>query len=104
MSFLITKTKPTEKQALKDLDTRIQKNHELYKIKDKQALEGKTVLVIDDVFTTGATVNEFSKALKKCGVAKIYVFTIASGSARKISLTSIKKNIKNYTRAELMRQ
>ncbi|MBI5599073.1 MAG: ComF family protein [Deltaproteobacteria bacterium] len=37
---------------------------------------GKRVLLVDDVFTTGATVRECSKALKKAG-AEVYVLTLA---------------------------
>ena len=40
-------------------------------------LKDKTVLLVDDIFTTGTTVNECSKALKKSNVKKIYVATAA---------------------------
>jgi len=48
-----------------------------YKIKDGVDLSGKTVLLCDDVKTTGATLNECSKMLKKAGVKKIYCLTAA---------------------------
>jgi len=37
----------------------------------------KNILIVDDVFTTGSTVNAISKLLKNNGVSKIYVLTIA---------------------------
>lgn len=37
----------------------------------------KNILLIDDVWTTGNTLNEISKALKNCGAQKIYLLTIA---------------------------
>ncbi|NQV18062.1 MAG: ComF family protein [Armatimonadetes bacterium] len=37
----------------------------------------KNILIVDDVFTTGSTVNAFSKLLKNNAVSKIYVLTIA---------------------------
>lgn len=37
----------------------------------------KNVLLIDDVYTTGATMNECIKVLKKAGVKNIWGFTIA---------------------------
>ncbi len=40
-------------------------------------LSGKTVILIDDVLTTGATVNECSKVLLKAGAAKVNVLTLA---------------------------
>ena len=104
-SHLITKTRRTEKQALKDLDMRMKGRLEItptiYVVKDKHAFEGKTVLVIDDVFTSGATANEFSKTLKECGAKKIYVFAIASGYAKLSNYITMRKHIKNYSRKEL---
>ena len=41
------------------------------------ANKGKKVLIIDDVFTTGATINECSKILLKNGAAKVFVLTLA---------------------------
>jgi competence protein ComFC len=37
----------------------------------------KTVLLVDDIFTTGSTVDECSKVLLNSGAAKVYVITIA---------------------------
>lgn len=34
-------------------------------------LTGKTVIVVDDVMTTGATLNEFARTLKKHGAARV---------------------------------
>lgn len=50
-----------------------------FAVKDegRQSIEGKNLILIDDVYTTGSTVNECSKALKKAGCAKILVITVA---------------------------
>jgi len=42
-----------------------------------EVLEGKTVLLVDDVYTTGATVNECSKVLLAAGATRVDVFTLA---------------------------
>jgi len=40
-------------------------------------ISGKRVLLLDDVMTTGSTVNECAKVLKKAGAASVVVVTIA---------------------------
>ncbi|MDI6775019.1 MAG: ComF family protein [Verrucomicrobiota bacterium] len=40
---------------------------------------GRTLLLVDDVMTTGATANECAKVLKKAGTAGVYVATVARG-------------------------
>ena len=41
-------------------------------------VKGKRVLIIDDVKTTGSTLNECAKVLKKHGATAVYCITIAS--------------------------
>jgi len=40
-------------------------------------VEGRRLLLIDDVFTTGATVNECAKVLLAAGAATVGVYTLA---------------------------
>ena len=44
---------------------------------DTDIVKDKTVLLFDDVFTTGATANACAKALKKAGAKAVYVITLA---------------------------
>ena len=48
----------------------------------KTDLLGKRVLLIDDVYTTGATVSAATRALKRAGVVKVDVLTFAMAFAR----------------------
>ncbi|HPT78789.1 MAG TPA: ComF family protein [Candidatus Atribacteria bacterium] len=42
-------------------------------------IAGKDILLIDDIYTTGATVDNCSKALKNAGAGAVYVLTLATG-------------------------
>ncbi|OGW02978.1 MAG: hypothetical protein A2889_03015 [Nitrospinae bacterium RIFCSPLOWO2_01_FULL_39_10] len=46
-------------------------------ITDPSELKDKSILLIDDVFTTGATIKESVKVIKRAGAGKVYVLTFA---------------------------
>ncbi len=48
-----------------------------FRVKKPEILEGKKVLLIDDVFTTGATLNECSKMLRSAKAKHISALTLA---------------------------
>jgi competence protein ComFC len=48
-----------------------------FQVVPKKELSGLRVLLIDDVYTTGATVNECSKVLLNAGAERVDVLTLA---------------------------
>lgn len=44
-----------------------------------EALNGQTIILLDDVVTTGATLNEAARVLKEAGAARIYALVLAKG-------------------------
>lgn len=48
-----------------------------FAVRRPDEIKDKTVLLVDDVFTTGTTLNECSKALRKGGSSHVYALTLA---------------------------
>lgn len=48
-----------------------------FAIRSRQEVEGLTLLLVDDVLTTGATVNECAKVLMRAGARAVSVYTLA---------------------------
>ena len=48
-----------------------------FKMKNSTDLAGKTVILIDDLFTTGATVHSAAETLKTAGAARVGVLTFS---------------------------
>ncbi len=48
-----------------------------FEVKRPKLIEGENILLIDDIFTSGATVSNCAKALKEKGAGQVYVLTVA---------------------------
>ena len=48
-----------------------------FRVRDPEKIKNKKILLVDDVFTTGATVNECARILLKSKAADVEVFTFA---------------------------
>ena len=49
----------------------------VYKIINKEKIKNKNIILFDDIYTTGNTVNEISKILKENEAKKILVLTLS---------------------------
>ena len=79
-SNLIVRCKKTVPQKMLN-DTERQNNlKRAFKI-GQNDVKLSTIIIIDDIYTTGSTVNEMATVLSKAGIDKIYVLTLAIGCA-----------------------
>ncbi len=74
---ILIKIRNNPKQSTLKLEERKSNVKNAYDLREKQKIEDKKILLIDDIFTTGNTVNECAKKLKEAGASKVSVLTIA---------------------------
>ncbi len=48
-----------------------------FSLNPAKPVQGKRVALVDDVYTSGATVNECSRALIRAGAKEVFVLTLA---------------------------
>jgi ComF family protein len=68
---------PTKPQTAQDLASRRRNVHNAFAVRYPQAVANRKILLVDDVLTTGATVNECARVLNACGAREVDVLTIA---------------------------
>lgn len=67
----------TEPQISLSADERRENVKGAFSVTDCAAVAGKRVMIVDDVLTTGSTVEECSRMLKRAGAAEVMVVTVA---------------------------
>jgi ComF family protein len=75
--FLLERTRSTAPQT--QLSEKERKNNVrgAFTVSNPERLQGTCVLLIDDVYTSGATVNECARVLRRSGATAVDVFTLA---------------------------
>lgn len=69
----------SEKQSKKTRLERIRQGTVFQLAADKVQLAGKTILLIDDIYTTGTTIRHAAKVLKQRGARSIISYTLVRG-------------------------
>lgn len=73
----LVKIKDTKKQSTLTKEQRKTNLKNAFQIKNSEKVKNKKVILFDDIYTTGSTVEECSKVLKRVGVSSIAVVTLA---------------------------
>lgn len=73
----LVRLRPTQAQTDLPRAARLKNLRRAFALLRPGEVEGRRVILVDDVMTTGTTVNECAKALRKAGAAAVYVGTLA---------------------------
>jgi ComF family protein len=73
----LMRVRATRPQTELDRADRARNVRRAFAVRRRADLEGRRILLVDDVFTTGATANECAKTLRRAGVRSVSVFTLA---------------------------
>ena len=76
----LVRIRPTHPQSDLDKPERTQNVRDAFQIRQPNLILGKSLLLVDDLFTTGATINECARVLRKNGAKKVRCLTFARGA------------------------
>ena len=75
--FVLRRDRPTPPQTQLPEDERRKNVRRAFSLNADRSVDGKSILLVDDVYTSGATVNECSRVLKRGGAKEVFVVTLA---------------------------
>ncbi len=73
----LSRIKPTVPQTSLSKKERLKNLHRAFSIQNTSRIQGQRILLIDDVFTTGITLHECAKTLRRAGSGPVYGLTLA---------------------------
>lgn len=76
-SRVLVRKRETRSQVGLDREARIQNMRGAFRVAAPERIAGRTVIVVDDVMTTGSTVSECARVLKRAGAEKVFAATVA---------------------------
>lgn len=76
---LLVRVVPTNTQTLLTREQRAANVRRAFAMRDGRRLGGGRVVLVDDVFTTGATTSACARVLKAAGAGEVCVWTVARG-------------------------
>lgn len=77
---IVKRTRHTDSQTRLNMKERAKNVADAFKVRIQKKVEGKSILVVDDVCTTGATILECAKTLKTAGALKVFACTVGTTS------------------------
>ena len=81
---VLARQRATESQAGLSPHQRRRNLRGAFFVSDPTRVRGRDVLLVDDIYTTGATARVCSEALKRAGAARVWVATAARAQRRQV--------------------
>jgi ComF family protein len=75
--FVLRRSVETPPQTQLTEEERRRNVRRVFELDPARSVEKKSILLVDDVYTSGATVNECSRTLRKSGAQEVFVLTLA---------------------------
>jgi ComF family protein len=75
---VILRAKPTVSQTELNRDERLKNVCEAFTVLRPELVRDKNIILVDDVVTTGATLNECARVFKEAGAGKVWALTLAT--------------------------
>jgi len=76
----LIRTVSSESQTRKSRFERAENVQAVFEVTDSDKVKGRNVILVDDVITTGATLIAAGEALRKAGIKRLYIATLAVAS------------------------
>jgi ComF family protein len=74
---VLKRQRATHSQVGLTREERIANLRDAFRVIAPERVKGRTVIVVDDVMTTGSTVSECARVLKKAGAERVWAATVA---------------------------
>jgi ComF family protein len=75
--FVLVRRRETPPQTQLTEEERRKNMRGAFAVNPNKPIKNKAILLIDDVYTSGATVNECSRTLRRAGAKNVYILTLA---------------------------
>jgi len=102
VASVLKRRRPTHSQVGLTRQERIANLRDAFRVVAPERVKGRTVIVVDDVMTTGSTISECARVLKQAGAEPVWAATVARTLKDTVSLQSAESESREVVEAAEM--